>query len=445
MSLCLLVLAGCGGGGGSQEVKEKLTLVNPPAPAQPREETRPFRLSATAVQMRPLEERPFRNTHAEFSPNSVAEAVDVLTVVMDYLGVPFQEFAESSELPDTHPWVLEMMDLKETLQSTGRPLNLQLGLARRSAVGRATIEDGKLKVDLTWSPPCFDFTSPEAAAVGDAYVNYARWLARVFQPAYIVNFSEANIYFAECGGAGPSWNRLAAIQRRAHNAIKEESPDTVAFASFHLETLYNDRLNGWNEEQYQAMRKMSYDTFAVAAYPFGLRKEDGSFVTPYDLPEDYFTRVRKRHPDEKRLSIAETGWNSVSIAVGDQNDCLENFPYSELSFPLAYLEFILKNAYFEEFDLVTWFSFRDAIPSHVLGTCYVSNEGGDPENDACQEDFWCKAINAAKENAIVSDVPGLFSEVVQKAFGAMGLVGWDGEEKSVLLERWREEIAKPIE
>jgi hypothetical protein len=302
-----------------------------------------------------------------------------------------------------------------------------------------------LRVDLTWAPSCYDLSAADAAKVGDAYVNYAMWMVREFKPAYVVNFAEANIFYANCGGAGEAWDALAAIQSRAYDAIKEIDPTIIVVASFNLEALYGDALDGWIEDQYQAMSQMKYDSFAMASYPFGVRNEEGVFATPYDLPADYFSRVLNFHPDEKRLSIVETGWNNLSIAAGDENTCYENFPYSDETFALDYLEFLMNSAISHQFLLLTWFSSIDVLPKDVVGTCYVSTDSTDPENDACDQDFWCLAVNQAKNTVSIPGEASLFSEIVLKAFGTMGLKEYDGTERGLLLQRWREMLALPLQ
>ncbi|MEZ5567184.1 MAG: hypothetical protein R3E54_02320 [Halioglobus sp.] len=455
----LLALTACGGGG-SSDVSERLTLTNSPTPQeptappppppdpgpQPGDDFRVFRLGASAVQMLPLANRPLRNGHAGFPIASLRNDLDVFKLVADYIGIPYDLFAENSEPPEDHPWTIAARQLIADALEIELPLILQLGLARRSMVGSAILdEDGELVVDLTWAPPCFDFSAAEAAPVGDAYVNYAAWLARELQPAYVVSFSEANLYYRECGGATAAWDELVEIQRRAYEAIKRAVPGASVFASFNLEALYGDTLDGWDEDQYQALSKMSYDTFSMASYPFGITREGGVFVTPYDLPPDYLSRVLTHHPEEKRLSIAETGWNNVSIAVGDTDSCFENFPYSEPRFAADYFEFVVNTAHRQEFDFLSWFSFRDALPANVLGTCYVRTDSTDPDNDACLQEFWCQAINQAKNTVLIPGATALFSEVVQKAFGAMGLQEYDGTSRGLLLDRWREVLALPLQ
>lgn len=451
----LLGVAACGGGG-SVDVSETITFEggnpnspgpNNPAepPRNPGEDFRVFRMGAGTVQFLPIENRPLRNGNEEFTIESVQGDLDVITIVADYIGVPFDLFADGLDIPEDHPWTIEARKLIDRALEADTPLLLQLGLVRRAMVGLAVDVDGELEVDLTWAPSCFDFAEPEAQQAGEAYIHYATWLSRELQPLYVVNFSEANLYYTNCGGPGPAWDNLVDIQRRAYDSIKEVAPDSIVFSSVALEALYGDELDGWDEEQYQDITRMAYDTFAMAAYPFGIRKEGGEFVTPYDLPTDYFSRVRDRHPEEKRLSISETGWNNVSLAVGDENVCLDGFPYSESMFVVDYLDFVINSAHEQEFDILNWFSFRDSLPAEVVSKCYPRTDGSDIENDACMGDFFCQAVNQAKNVVSIPGQADVFSEVVLKAFGAMGLKEYTGDSRDLLFELWRNNFVLPLE
>lgn len=440
--LFCLSLAACGGGG--SDVGEDLELVVPatptPPPAEP-DNTRSFLLATSGVQMLPVENESFRNGHADFDLRDVAAEVDMLVLVADFLGLPVDEFAESETPPEDHPWTRKVEEIAVAAKRTGRPVMLQLGLVRKSMVGRSEDRDGELAIDLTWAPQCLDFDTPEGERIGNAYVNYARWLSRKLQPTHVVNFAESNIYYDECSGPGPAWDKLVAIQRRAYAAIRAELPDAEIFTSTHLETLYGDKIDGWDEQQYQDITRMRSDTFAAATYPFGLRLEDGSFVTPYDLPSDYLTRVLAHDPEAGPLSIAETGWNSVSIAAGNPDECLDGFPYSEQSFSEAYLNFVINAAHTHDFTLVNWFSLRDTIPARVVSRCFPEIDLNDPDDDRCGDDFWCLAVNQAKLVLAQPDVETAFSEVIQKAFGAMGLQDYDGNGRGPLMELWREQLS----
>jgi hypothetical protein len=443
----ILIVQACGGG--SSDVNETLTIVGRGGPSQPIGQSgvdfREFRLGAGVVQMRPIADRPLRNGTDENPISSVVDDVDFIKIVADYIGIPYEEFSKNAEIPANNPWAVVARRLASEALATERPLLLQLGFVRGSMVGRAVDDDGELLVDLTWAPSCLDLSLTENSEIGDAYINYAMWMVREFKPAYVVSFAEANIFFTECGGASPAWDAIVDIQQRAYDAIKMFDPTIVVFASFNLEALYGETLDGWDEEQYQALSKMEYDSFAMASYPFGVRLDDGSFVTPYDLPSDYLSRVLTLHPDEKRLSIVETGWNNESIAAGDENICFENFPYSDHTFVRDFLEFTLNSAISNQMLLLTWFSSIDVLPPNVISTCYVHTDSTDPDNDACNNDFWCQAVNQAKNTVAIPGAQALFSEVVLKAFGTMGLREYDGASRNLLLDRWREVLALPLQ
>jgi len=403
-------------------------------------ESRPFQLGATAVQMIPLSEESFRNGTNEFPINCLSSEVDVITIWPEYLGIPYEEFANGPTVSESHPWTIKMRELIAAAQVGNRPIMLELGFVRTGMVGNAWNNNGKLSVNEGWAPICYDFSQPEAVAVGDAYVNYTKWMAAQFQPAYLVNFIEANLYYADCGGQTPSWAALVAIQQRAYFAAKLEVPNVPVFPSFHLETLYGNEVNGWNENQYQAIAQMERDRFGVSIYPFGLRRKDGHFVTPYDLPPDYIVRPKLLHPFEQMV-ITETGWNNVPIAIGDEQSCITNFPYSQEQFAADYLGFVFASAHYGNFDIVNWWSFRDEIPANVLSTCYVRNS---IPFEQCQGEPWCMVINYMKDVTYQQNSE-LFSELVLKAFDAMGLKQNDGTPRPLLMNKWLEQLSLPIQ
>ncbi len=94
-----------------------------------------------------------------------------------------------------------------------------------------------------------------------------------------------------------------------------------------------------------------------------------------------------------------------------------------------------------EFTLVNWFSLRDSIPARVVSRCFPEIDLNDPDDDRCGDDFWCFAVNQAKLVLAQPDVATAFSEVIQKAFGAMGLQDYDGNGREPLMELWREQLA----
>ena len=52
-------------------------------------------------------------------------------------------------------------------------------------------------------------------------------------------------------------------------------------------------------------------------------------------------------------------------------------------------------------------------------------------------------MNFVKDVTFEGNSP-LFSELVQKAFGAMGLKTYDGDDRPLVMQRWRQERDLPI-
>jgi hypothetical protein len=412
-----------------------LCLLAVPAAA---EITRPFKLATTAVRFTPLTYLPFSNGDTAFPIASVAPHVDAITLWPEYLGIPFDEFATGPDVPEDHPWTVEMRALAAEATAAGRPLVLELGFVRRSMVGWARNDGGLLALDEAFTPPCPDFTSAEGQFLGDAFVNYVDWMVRAFEPTYVANFIEANLYWNGCGGESPSWEALLDIQHRAYDAIRAVDPDVIQFPSVHIESLYGYEPNGWDEAHYAAIARLRRDRLGMSSYPFGMRLPDGRFATPYDLPADYLVRIKLRHPEEE-LVIAETGWNSADIYLGDTEECFGPFPPSSESYAADYLAFVFASARYGGFDLVNWWSLRDLYPKEFMSSCVVRTSNPYP---ACAGEPWCMTINYMKDVTFESNTE-LFTELVFKAFGTMGIQNRDGTPRAGTGTRWAETLSQP--
>jgi hypothetical protein len=402
--------------------------------------TRPFYMGVSAVQAYPGQAPSYQNSSGTFPFQATAADADVVTVFPEFLGVPFDLFSTTAAPPATHPWVVQIQSLAANAKSLGKPIMLQTVLTRDRMVPRAIVVNGVLVVDPTWAPGCYDFSNASNAITGDAYVRYVNWLATLFNPKYYVFMVEINLYYESCGGATPSWNKLVDIEQRAYQAVKTVNANIIAFPSFTLETIYAHSLTGFDQQHYAALAPLTRDRFGVATYPFGLRRADGTFVSPYDLPVDYLSRVRNRNPAEAQMVVTETGWNSVSLAIGAPGSCFPQFLYSDMSFQSAYMEFLLYHTYADAFEAVVWWSDRDLISSAAMNTCYPAAPA--PSYVECSGDIWCVAINGTRQAA--SGWPPAFAEVVFKAFGTMGLRQYDGTAKPSALTLWQRFVNLPV-
>jgi hypothetical protein len=403
-------------------------------------QTRPFSLSATTSQAVPGEVPLYQQSSVSFPLPAIANDVDVVSIFAEHLGFPAELFFAAPTPPANHPWTVMITSLANDATLTGTPVALQMALMRDYMVSKAYAANGALKLDRTWAPRCFDLSSDMGSAIGYSYVNYVRWLTSLFNPKYVVVMAEVNLYYAACGGDTAGWRALVGIERNAYDAAKAINPASVVFTSFKLEELYGNSLNGFDVAQYEAMAGLKRDRFGISSYPFGLPGPNGGFANPYQLPADYFSRVRSRYPQEQRMLITETGWNSKSIGVFYQGTCVPALVYSQPSFAGAYMEFVLYSAWINDFEMITWWSDRDLVARSVMDTCYPPVP---PASSTCGADAWCLSIATFRdEYQAYWSAPE--AELVYKVFGAMGLREYDGTPKPELMAWWNWALTIPM-
>jgi hypothetical protein len=327
-----------------------------------------------------------------------------------------------------------MTAMARDAKASGKPLMVQLALARVAIVPLAVNNNGTLQLLSGWAPPCADFTTAQFAAVGSAYLNYAAWMARTFSPKYLVTMIEPNLFYDNCGGDTPSWRALVNITQATYDVVKRVDPAIVAFPTFNLEAVYGHAVDGFNQAHYDALAPMKRDRLGLATYPWF----PGN---PYALPLDYLTRIRDRQPTEPRIVIAETGWNSDSISLyyGAFGMCV-NTLYSDASFQSAYMRLLIYSAYVGNFDMITWWSDRDMVKSGILNTCFPP--ATPPFFLECNGDQWCIALNFDRAFPPPYTSPE-FGELVFKAFGSMGLRTFSGAPKLGQLDLWNRYLALP--
>lgn len=396
-------------------------------------------MAMSPIQATPGAVVPYANSSPSYPLKQMAGTVDMISLLGEYLGIPFPEFTASSTIDSTHPWTVAMSALAQEATGSGVPILLQLALSRQNVVGLASNQNGVLHVQQSWTPGCADFSDPKLASLGTAYVNYVTWMARHFKPAYLVVAVEINLYYDQCGGDTPGWRALVSIERLAYEAARKELPNAVIFPSVALEPLYNGTLNGWNQAEYNALAGLERDRFGISTYSFGTPTSTG-FAAPADLPPDYLTRVKDLNRGEVPIAITETGWISDSISVNYQNSCVNPFLPSSTAATAAYLDFVLESARRGAFDLVTWWSSRDLIPSSVMTQCMAT--AAPPSYSACAGDVWCTEVNKARNNDGGIWGPG-WDEFTYKAFGTMGLLTFTGAPKGNLPAVWKSELAIP--
>lgn len=399
--------------------------------------SRTYFMASSAIQALPPNQPLYNNVTAKFP--AVAANADVVTVFPEYWGIPMDVFATTANISSSHPWAQKIQELATTAKSTGKPIMLQLVLTRDRMVARAEVNNGALTVNRDWALGCYDFAASANSSMRNVFVNYTTYMVRQFSPRYLVLMVEANLYWVHCGGNTASWTKLVDIQRAAYDTAKLLNIFSVIFPSFKIEDIYGQTTTGFDSAQWSAMSRLKRDRLGLASYPYALRRPDGAFINPYDLPLDYLSRIRDRNPSEPAIVVTETGWNTSSLSIGDSSFCYSNYIYSHESWAAAYLNLLLYTAATKGFQGIAWWSHDDLITTTAMGSCYPAAIG--PAYAACNGEPWCRAINAMK-NETVGWSP-LFSELVFKVFGTMGLRTYDGAVKTQLQAAWNAQRSIP--
>jgi hypothetical protein len=344
--------------------------------------------SATTVQAVPGHE-PF------YAMTSVDTPTARLTVWAEHYGVPWAAFAASSHPPPSWPWTHTMRALAEAARATGKPIDLQMVLTRDVPAPHAT------ETGLVPMPPCLDL-----AGYRTAYARYVAWMVRQFAPATVNVGAEISRFPVVCGTSS-SWMSVITAANAGYRAAKRVRPDALVYVSAQLEDMYDHTLGGWNDAVYAALSGLQRDRFGLSTYPQALA---GDRVER--LPLDYLTRVRARHPAERPLVIAETGWLAMPLVLGTPEACwtaLTGSPETQA----AYRAWLTTHAAIDGLEWVTWWSAQDLLPADVMTTCYP--------RDCPPDDPWCAALQAFR-----AAFGAPLGDLVFKAFGTMGLATYTG-------------------
>src|SRR5690606_6086334 len=127
-------------------------------------------------------------------------------------------------------------------------------------------------------------------------INYAKYLALNYQPAYLAFGVEVDLNYWARGDA--PFRTFQSLYFQAYDEVKSVSEDTLVFPTFQYENLRTT--NGWSLVH---RFEPKLDLLAVSSYPSSL------YPTLEDLPADYFRRLAGRV--DKPVAIASAGWSSV--------------------------------------------------------------------------------------------------------------------------------------
>jgi len=383
------------------------------------QETRSFYLAAAPMQY--LEGDYSMDT--VFDMTGFAGRVDLVSVQMDFFGIPWDEFAAGTDPPAA--WVSTMQGIHDQLQLIGTGAYLSLGLlggTRDTLAPKATEQDGKLVLVDNWAGHCYDLdTGADAQMWRYAYKAYARWLVDYFNPIFLTNVIEMNLFGYYCPD---SYAPVISLANEVYDQEKAINPDLPIFP-----TLVIDQLYGYNglgdceigdfsclDASLATLADIKRDRIGISSYPLHMTYEWTQ------IPDDYFSLIHDKTGET--LAFGETGYASypVSIPNPDQpTECFQVFDSSDED-QTAYMQFLFDQAQSTGTDLVTWWSLRDYLPADVLTDCPCDAPG-----------LWCTLYDIMAQSGILPAWLG---------WGSMGVLDHDLNPKASY-NFWKSWLERP--
>jgi hypothetical protein len=365
---------------------------------------------------------------------TLARDADAITITVEDYGVPWFEFASSTEPPENHAWTTTMRKFASNMESASKPLILQLVLTRDKLAKRA-MADETLKGDDNWQKACYDFEDDEAK-VATAFMNYAVWMVRTFKPVHVVSGVEITEYLRVCGD--DAWPDVVKVLNTTYDAIKAVSPKIKVYPSATASVLYGDQVNGFNEPIYKLFANLKRDHFGLSIYPLALKSGETPVRVASQLPHDLLVRVNVRYPDEAPTVVTETGWNSVTAAVGTPKNCASEAISASPQKAAEYIKWLGQAAAKDKIGLIVWWSAWDLLPEDVPRTCYP--KFGWFSAKPCKDDMHCIVVNIFRD---AFGGNGMVGEIVYKIFATMGIYDNKGRPKPFVTATWKSLRAKP--
>lgn len=192
-------------------------------------------------------------------------------------------------------------------------------------------------------PPSVDpqagFKDPN---VREAFVAYAAYVAKNYQPAYMALGVEVNMTYER---APEQFEAYLSAYAEAYDVVKGNSPKTKVFPTFQLEDL-EGTFGDVHPPRWDLIDKFRgrMDVLAISTYPFL-----GEAKSAADIRADYYSQLKDHWQGE--IIISETGYASAPVegrvTVGTEAD------------QQAYVERLLTEANSLGFSLVVWFAALD--------------------------------------------------------------------------------------
>lgn len=413
-AMWMIALIACGGGGGG--AKDAAILDGSATDGTVIDAAEHVQLASGGVQMVIT-----GDTGLQITPADLAADADVIEVHQEFYGIPWDAFLANTAPPSQ--WVAKIDAIAQAAHATGKPIFLSISMldGGRDRLAAKTVIDanGKVQSDDTWSPLCYDFaTATDGAAYKQAYLRYAAYMTQKFQPHWLNEAIEVNLFFEHCATARQG---VIDVANATYVQAKSADPSMIVFPSIQIDHLYGyDQAScpsgdhsACFDQHYQQITALSRDRFAISTYPIPLGGQ-----TVAALPPDWFTRGAARA--HERVLVAETGMDSTALIAKPRDQaCLTVLTETE-SDEGAYLARLLSDAQTNHFDLVNWWSDRDLVVAPLMTAC------------PCTFDTtWCAVLDAFRGPPTTSGPDTqLLGELALKVFGTMGLRHYDGSQKS---------------
>jgi len=206
-----------------------------------------------------------------------------------------------------------------------------------------------------------DFSEPDIRA---AFINYAKYLALNYKPAYLALGVEVDMYFAAKGDG--AFRNFLSLYFQAYDEVKSVSKDTLVFPTFQYEEMQgllrggSGQLPAWSLVQ---RFEPKIDMLAVSSFPGFI------FDDVQQLPMDYYTGLQGR--STKPLAIVSVGWSSTAARPGESGESAQ----------VTYLYRVLAAADDLDAQLLVWYLGRDPVgvsggPLDTLGTMGLQAQNG---------------------------------------------------------------------
>ena len=306
-------------GGDNDEVGPGPTVVRAEESGEPRS----FKLGFGALP-------PSQTTEAYV--NTFATAAQYAEIINIRRTPPWEEFLPGATPSDE---TIELTQLETALMRQYEPLELLFTIDVTDAgVKRARIADMPAGYD-----PADGFFNLD---IRQAFVAYATYIARNYQPEYLALGAEVNMHRHR---APAQFEAFTTLYAEAYDSVKAASPDTKVFPTFQLEDLLG-LLDDIHEPQWEALEPFRgrMDVFAVTTYPYLTEIPSAT-----SLPLNYYSQLNEHYIGE--IVIAEAGYASDPVegrpVVGSETDQLQ------------FLSFLVQNMDERGFDALIWFAALD--------------------------------------------------------------------------------------